>query len=292
MKNNKIKLICLFFASALLLSSCGKDDDMNQESIFEEVQPDNSELGSWISTNYTKPYNISATYAWNEAFGKQDKYLFPPKVGNVKPTLSVIKSMWLDSYSEVGGEDFVKKIAPRQLHLIGSYNLNHNNTIVLGDAGGGAKITLYNVDYLDYTDLNSVREFVHTMQHEYIHILNQTKPYDAVAWAANAAVLGGYTSAWYLESASESYKKGFFTSYARSSYEEDFAEAAAYVLEHTPEELDAFLRARGATEQRVLINKINLVDDYFVENFNMSLFDLQDAVNRNTQKVLNGDIDF
>ncbi len=289
---NIIKGVGLVFTASVLLSACSSDDKLRDESIFDTTEKPKTELDQWIENKYTKPYNISATYLWDESLGKPDKTLFPPKVSSVKPALQVIKKIWIDTYTEIGGEDFVKKLAPRQLHFIGSYNLNHNGTIVLGDAGGGARITMYNTDYINYKSLASVRQFVHTIQHEYIHILNQTKPYDLKAWSKVASLKGGYTSSWYIERDDVSNNLGFVTPYARSNYDEDFAETAAFVLLRSEVEKQAFLKdIKDAEGRKIIEQKFQLVEQYFKNQFDMDFYALRDAAERNTQAVMAGDLE-
>ena len=285
------KSLGLVFLSSLLFTACDKDDDKMDDTIFDTSEPIRTELDEWIYENYTKPYNIAATYLWDDNLVRPDKELFPPKISSVMPALQVVKKIWLDSYSEIGGEDFVKLIAPRQLHLVGSYNVNQNGTIVLGEAGGGARITLFNTDYVNFKNIESIKEFVHTIQHEYIHILNQTKPFDRQAWT-NVQVQGGpYTSAWYIQPEAESNELGFVTSYARNNQEEDFAETASFVLLHSEEDLYAFLNGVPQRGRNVIIQKINLVYEYFQEQFTMDFFDLRDVAERNTQAIINGELD-
>lgn len=288
---NIIKGVGLVFTASVLLTACSKEDSLRSESIFDTTEKPKTVLDKWINDTYTKPYNISATYLWDEAMGKPDKTLFPPKVESVKPALQVIKKIWIDSYTEIGGEDFVKKLAPRQLHFVGSYNLNHNGTIVLGDAGGGARITMYNTDYIDFKSLASVKQFVHTIQHEYIHILNQTKPYDLTAWTKVATKLGGYTSGWYVETDEDSNDLGFVTPYARSNYDEDFAETASFVLLRSEAEKQAFLEEiEDQSGRKIIEEKFALVENYFKTQFNMDFYALRDAAERNTKAVVKGDL--
>lgn len=288
---NIVKGVGLVFTASVLLTACSKEDSLRSESIFDTTEKPKTELDKWIDAKYTKQYNIAATYLWNEAMGKPDKTLFPPKVENVKPALQVIKKIWIDSYTEIGGVNFVKKLAPRQLHLVGSYNLNHNGTIVLGDAGGGARITLYNTDYVDYKNLASVQEFVHTIQHEYIHILNQTKPYDIGAWNSVAKENGGYTSSWYNETDEDSNELGFVTPYARFNMDEDFAETAAFVLLHTKKELASFVANLPEPGKSVIVRKLAMVEKYFKDQFKMDFYALRDAADRNTKAVIAGDLE-
>lgn len=286
---NIIKKAALCLVGAMVLTSCEKEDSL-KESIFDLEEKEKTELDQWIHDNYVIPYNIAATYKWNQAFGYFDKTLTPPKVENVKPALQMVKKLWIDTYSELGGPEFVKEIAPRQFHLIGSYNINGDGTITLGEAGGGARITLFNTDYVDPSDLESIRMFVHTVQHEYVHILNQTKPYNKVAWREIGN--GGYTSTWYNESDAGSNNLGFVTPYARKSFDEDFAETASFVLMKTKAEYEAFLNGIQNPEGRKIIEqKVQAVSDYYATKLKIDFMALRDVAEIHTQEVLNGNLD-
>jgi substrate import-associated zinc metallohydrolase lipoprotein len=89
-----------------------------------------------------------------------------------------VQKIWLDSYKAIAGADFVKTIAPREFVLVGGINLNTTGTITLGLAEGGQRITLFETDNVNKKDRANVKRFVQTIQHEYIHILNQTRPFD------------------------------------------------------------------------------------------------------------------
>lgn len=271
---------------SLGLMSCEKDSALN-DSIFDETEQTRNELDQWIFKNYVEPYNIRATYRWNQAIGYFDKTLYPPKVENVQPSLSMVKKLWIDSYTEVGGEDFVKKLAPREFHLIGSYNRNNDGTITLGEAGGGARITLFNVDYVKSDDQKSVNQFIHTVQHEYVHILNQSKPYDKEAWS-RISKGGLYTSSWYLSKDEESNELGFVTSYARSNYDEDFAETTSFILLKSKAEYEEFMDELPDSARHDILRKVAIVVDYYKEQFDIDFWELRDAAERNTNDVING----
>ncbi len=278
-------LLSLF---GMALISCDNDTDLGP-SIFEiDENPVRNELDQWIYDNYTKPYNISATYKWNQAFGYYDKTLFPPRVENVEPALRMVKKIWIDSYNSAATSEIVKEIAPRQFHLIGSYNVNDNNTITLGEAGGGARITLFNTDYVKHDDLESIRQFVHTVQHEYVHILNQTKDFDRVSWATISQA-GLYTSSWNSYDDEISNELGFVTSYARSNYDEDFAETASFILMKTKVEWEAFLAGLQSPSAKAdILKKVDLVVSYYKDRLNIDFWALRDLAESNTNDVING----
>ncbi|MEZ0131573.1 substrate import-associated zinc metallohydrolase lipoprotein, partial [Flavobacterium sp. LBUM151] len=194
-------------------------------------------------------------------------------------------TIWLKSYSEIGGADFVKKIAPREIVLVGGVNLNSVGTRTLGLAEGGQRVTLFETDYIDQSDRDNVSEFIHTIQHEYIHILNQHKPFDEKAWARITPV--GYTADWYNYEIPESNEIGFITSYARSNINEDFAETASMILIYSKAEYAAFLAGiQDPTALAALKAKEALVVKYFKEAYNMDFYALRDAAEINTNAVI------
>ncbi|MDR0229299.1 MAG: putative zinc-binding metallopeptidase [Flavobacteriaceae bacterium] len=284
---NLVKKAGFLTVLGVSLTSCEKEPAL-KESIFDITEKPMSQLDQWIHDSYVDPYNIRATYKWNQAFGYYDKTLYPPKIENVEPALRMVKKLWIDTYTEIGGERFVKRIAPRELHLIGSYNVNSNGTITLGEAGGGARITLFNVDYVKYNELQSINMFIHTVQHEYVHILNQSKPYDKEAWS-KISKGGLYTSSWYLVDDEESNELGFVTSYARSNYDEDIAETTSFILLKSKADWEAFLAGLKSEQARKdILAKVDIVVKYYEEQFDIDFWKLRDAAERNTNEVLNG----
>ena len=281
----KIASFCAFTAIGLV--SCDNDSVLGP-SAFDLTEKPRTELDQWIYDSFTAPYNISATYKWNQAQGYYDKTLFPPKEENVQPALGMVKKIWIDSYTQAGGEDFVKAVAPRQLHLVGSYNVNNDGTITLGEAGGGARITLFNTDYVKHDNLASIRQFVHTVQHEYVHILNQNKDYNRIAWSSISPG-GDYSSSWYLYDNEESNEMGFVTSYARSNFDEDFAETASFILMHTKVEWEEFLTGlKSAEAKSTILRKVDLVEKYYKDQLNLDFWQLRDFAEENTNQVLLG----
>lgn len=278
----------ILIAGVALLASCAHEDQP-KESQFDLSVPSKTDLDKWISTNFLDTYNINVYYEWNQNLVDNNKYLFPPKVDKVQPAMQVVKKIWIDSYTTIGGVNFVKKIAPREFVLVGGVNLNTNNTLTLGLAEGGQKVTLFQVDILNIKSrvgTTGVTQFIHTIQHEYVHILNQTKPFDEQAWSKLTPV--GYTSTWYTEAIATSRSLGFITSYARLNIYEDFAETAATILTSSKAEYDAILA--GVTDPTAKANikaKEALVVKYYKDSFNIDFYALRDEAQKNTDAVIN-----
>lgn len=276
-----IALIC----SVLLLGACAGDEPL-KESQLDLSTPAKSTLDKWIDTNYLNIYNINVQYKWNQNTVDNNRYLFPPLQTKVQPVLEIVQKIWLDSYKTIAGPDFVKKIAPREFVLVGGVNLNSTGTITLGLAEGGQRITLFETDNVDKKDRENVKRFVHTIQHEYIHILNQTKPFDEKSLAKITPT--GYTSNWYATPTPVAREEGFITDYARSNINEDFAEMAAIMLINSKAEYEAILA--GITDQTAVANikaKEAVVVKYFKDSFGIDFYKLRDEAEKNTNDVIN-----
>jgi substrate import-associated zinc metallohydrolase lipoprotein len=168
---------------------------------------------------------------------------------------------------------------------VGGVNLNTVGTVTLGLAEGGQRVTLFETDYVDNTSRESVKRFIHTIQHEYIHILNQTKPFDEEAWAKITPV--GYTASWHLTTTTASNELGFITSYSRSNINEDFAEMASSMLVHSYAEYEAIIAGiKSPTAVNALRAKEALVVKYFKEAFEMDFYALREQAEKNTNSVL------
>ncbi|MEN2399479.1 substrate import-associated zinc metallohydrolase lipoprotein [Flavobacterium sp. MC2016-06] len=285
MKLLQYKKIAVSFMVSVVLISCAQDEQPG-ESQLDYTQPTQTTLDKWIVTNYLNPFNINVQYKWNQNTVDNSRYLYPPAVDMVQPALEIVQQIWLDSYSTIGGADFVKKIAPREIVLIGGVNLNSVGTKTLGIAEGGQRVTLFETDYIDKSDRGSVTQFIHTIQHEYVHILNQNKPFDEKAWAAITPA--GYTSDWYNYDIEESNEIGFITSYARSNITEDFAETASTILGISKAEYAAFLAGiQDPAALAALKAKEAIVVKYYKDAFNIDFYALRDEAEKNTNAVIN-----
>jgi substrate import-associated zinc metallohydrolase lipoprotein len=272
-------------STALFLGACAGDEPLT-ESILDVSTPSKTELDNWIDINYLNPYNINIRYKWNQNTVDNNRFLYPPLQSKVQPALEIVQKIWLDSYKAIAGPDFVKTIAPREFVLVGGRNLNSTGTITLGLAEAGQRITLFETDNVNKSDRENVKRFIHTIQHEYIHILNQTKPFDEKT--LSKITPSGYTSNWYATSTTVAREEGFITDYARSNINEDFAEMAAIMLINSKDEYEAILD--GITDADAVINikaKEAVVVKYFKDAFGIDFYQLRDEAELNTNAVIN-----
>jgi len=285
MKILKIYKVITVITGVLLFSACAQEDQLTESQLDYSV-PVKTDLDKWLDASFLDPYNIKVYYSWNQNLVDNSRYLFPPTIDKVQPALEVVKTIWIDSYTKIGGSDFVKKIAPREFVLVGGVNRNSTGTITLGLAEGGQRVSLFQVDYLNRSSRADVTEFIHTIQHEYVHILNQTKPFDVQAWAKLTP--SGYTSSWYVEEIADSRELGFITSYARLNVMEDFAETASIILTSSKAEYDAILASVTDPVGKANIKKKEaIVVQYYKDAFNIDFYALRDEAQKNTDAVIN-----
>jgi substrate import-associated zinc metallohydrolase lipoprotein len=278
-------LYCLLSLLVGLLSGCSGDENNISPGSNLNTNPKTlNNVDKWIKDNYTDPYNIDVVYRWTESLADQGRFLYPAHIDSVIPALSIIKKLWIDPYSQVGGSDFVKNLAPRQIVLVGGLNKNPSGTITLGLAEAGKRITLFNVNLLKKKNRNELTQFIKTIQHEYVHILNQTKPFDVPTWGRISPE--GYTAQWFNETNTGSREVGFITAYARANEVEDFAEMASEMLGKSFDEWNTLVNSVISSTSKTRIKaKEKIVSDYYLDNFKVNIYTLQDSVYRATIRL-------
>ncbi|GIZ15954.1 hypothetical protein RCZ15_14140 [Capnocytophaga catalasegens] len=266
-----------------------KEEALSDKSVLDGNSTSQTELDKYIFENFQKPYNIKVTYKYIDSDFEQAKYLYPPTESKVKPLLEVITKVWIEPYIYVAAKknknfNFIKEVAPRQISLIGGYNVNTNGTITLGFADSGMKITLFNVDQLDLKDEQRTRQYFHTIQHEYCHIINQTKPFSVEYGQITPA---DYTSNWYNVSNTDALNKGFISPYSMLNEIEDFAEMTSAILSLSKAEFDAKVNAvSDAKGKEILRLKESYVVEYFKKEWNLDIYELQELIDIRMKEIL------
>lgn len=284
-----MKNIKWFFIALLSLSiyACS-EEDLDANSIFdsETAVPDN-EFDTWLKKNYTDNYNIEFKYRFEDKESDHSYHLVPADYNKSIALAKLTKHLWLESYDELLGKDFLRTYSPRVMHLVGSPAYNSQGSIVLGTAEGGLKITLYNVnnidlDNIDIADLNYW--YFKTMHHEFAHILHQTKEYTT---DFNLITPGSYqSSSWVNLSEKEALDMGFVSNYASSETQEDFVEIIAIYVTHTAEYWDFLVGQASPEGQGFIEQKLAIVKDYMKTTWSIDLDELRDVVQRRSEEVL------
>lgn len=322
--------IFLFGLLVLLASACS-NDDLDKESIFTETtQTDSTPLDQWVKTNFTDPYNIRFLYRYNDKETNNYYNVIPADYDKSVALAILLKHVWIDTYTELVGQDFMKTYSPRVYQLIGSAEYNSSTgSIVLGTAEGGIKVTLFRVNDIDvdhpvidsdspYPNTEAVPIdlnywFFHTMHHEFCHILTQKKDYSTDFRTISTA--NYQRASWINVKDKDAGVKGFVTGYASMEYNEDFAETYATYITHTEDAWNKLLE--NAVQVKLdenedtiftydkngnkfpvydysgydaIVKKLNIVKDYFQKQWGIDIDKLRTIVLRRSQEVKDLDL--
>ncbi|MHC2991699.1 hypothetical protein OB13_08905 [Pontibacter sp. HJ8] len=274
MKNMHMKynLLFLLVFVASLFSACDKEDDPDAPlpGLGGETWV-KGPLDDWLNQNYVVPYNIEVKYRFDRYEVALNRVLVPPREDKVIPVMETIRKTWIEPYEQEAGPDFIKKLSPKQFVLIGSAEYNTNGTITLGTAEGGRKVVLYVVNDFDPKLESEVKQMLHTIHHEFAHILQQTVMYPEEF----KRITTDYTASWNDFSLADARSRGYITEYARSSPDEDFVEMVSIMLTEGKTGYDAIVNSAPASAQPLLRQKEQYVVRYFKEAWNLDLYSLQ-----------------
>lgn len=213
------------------MTSCS-DDDLGP-SIFDTTEHplDRTSytfpLDTFIKKNYQEPYNLRFVYKMEDIGSDMQKNLIPASYEKSTELAVLGKYLWYDVYKKVAGEEFLKLYSPRIIHVIGSPSYNPSSgTETLGEAEGGLKITLYNTNNLDASDIDNLNEkFFKTMHHEFGHILAQNVTYPTSFPVISQSLYNAIN--WDNDIDSLRAAQGFVSPYGGSQAREDWVEVMA-----------------------------------------------------------------
>ncbi|MGI6793635.1 putative zinc-binding metallopeptidase [Bacteroides sp. KG68] len=248
----RITYLLLAMLGIAFFATCQSDTKLHPESIFQDVSTPPNELDNWIKEHFTTPYNIRVNYKFVDNEISTAINVDPARIECAKVLLYYINHVWIGSFNEVAGPDFIKENTPRLLQLIGSSEYKHDGTETLGIAEGGVKITLTNVNVADpkaerneayWARLN--KYCFHVIFHEFGHILHQTKNYPT---DFNLISVADYKAGdWVNLKDEDAPKQGFISGYASMNTNEDFVELFAFYVTESNEEFTARVN-RGLIE--------------------------------------------
>lgn len=283
----------ILFAVVMAFTAVACEDSYNDNvdaSKTDYVTNDNpyppTALDNWLSSNFTQPYNIQVKYRWDASELDLYKAVVPPSVNKVQDVMEVVKKVWIDTYTGIAGANFIKQYCPKQFVLVGSASYNFDGSFTLGTAEGGRKVVLYVINDFDRTSEYAVREMMHTIEHEFGHILHQNISYPA---EFKEITPGDYSSNWNITSLSTARSKGFITSYAMASADEDFVEMIAMMLVEGKEGYEDILTCEtDAVSQELIRKKEKMVVDYFKESYDIDFYELQTLVQEAIHEIAPG----
>ena len=304
----KLSIFNLIFVLAVLsgLSSC-KEDGIGDITEYPILYPENwvpGPVDQWILDSLTKPYNISAKYKWDQfEFSNVTKTLVPPEESQVVPLLSTIKKAWTAPYVEEAGLVFYNKYSPKFFILSGSNEYNVDGSVVLGTAEGGRKVVLYGVNlfkikgmpgYDPGRDSSFVKDwFLHTIHHEFGHILHQNIMYPVEYKSITKGLYQGGN--WINWSDADARRDGFITAYSSVDFNEDFVEMIAMMLTEGRAGFNNIVNSipegtspQGTTKaqaQAYLRQKEAIVVSYYKNAWNIDFYSLQNRTRSAMNKL-------
>lgn len=272
-----LQYFLLIGCSALfLLSSCNKEEALSDEPILDlggETWVADS-LDNYIKAEFIKTYNIEIKYKWTPFEINYNRTLVPPQEERVIPVLTAIRDIWMKPYEKVAGKDFLKRYSLSKFVLVGSAEYQSNGTIILGTAEGGTKVVLFMVNDFALDNKAEVTRMLHTIHHEFAHILHQNIFYPQ-SWRGISTQW--YTQTWFNTTNETANTQGLVTNYAKSAEQEDFVETIAYLLVEGQEKYDAIIKANPTMEATFRL-KETIVQQYYKEVFNIDFKALQTEV--------------
>ena len=286
MKRNILLAAIVIACGTMVLTACS-DDKLGGDSIFPTTAVKRNTFDQWLYKNYTMPYNIEFQYRLKTE--ETDKaYNFVPADSAKTAKLAIItKYMWFDAYVETVGLDFVKENVPRIIVAVGIPGYTRYRTEVVGSAEGGYKVTLSKVNALtddllkDYGSMTGF--YFHTMHHEFMHILNQKKPYDESFDDISRAdyVSGNWTSV----PEKQAYSQGFVSPYSMENPAEDIAELYSIYVTSTPQEWNKILQIAGPKGTSIINRKLKMVREYMRNSWDADIDLLRNAILRRGSKI-------
>lgn len=284
MKTGKFVLFLSLLLTLGLLSSCRNEDEIG-ESIFDTSSPNRTTFDLWLLNNYNKLYNIDFVYKYEDIESSIAYNLVPSELEKSQLLAQIVKHVWLESYDEVAGDsiDFTRKYVPKMIFLVGSGAYDGDGSVVLGTAEGGLKVTLYNVNELQFETEYLNEYYFHVMHHEFAHILHQTKNYDqSFKRISESFYIGGD---WIYASDEDAQKKGFITAYAQNEANEDFVEMYSMYVTHDDAWWNKVLTNAGEAHAATLNTKLELVRTYFSEKWKIDIDVMRAVILRRSSEI-------
>lgn len=287
MKTISIIKFGLAALAVVLLASCVKDDFTPLTTAPPGLGGDTyvqDDIDKFILDSLTVPFNVAVNYKWLPGQLDFPSDITPPDKDLVVPLLKGLLAVAYYPYTQqTGSTAFLRHYLPKTLELAGSAEYLPNGAIFLGQAEGGTAMLLYQVNQYSRAkaDSNNFKQMMHTMHHEFGHILNQNVQYPV----SFKTISTGYTGNWYNISDADARQMGFITSYAQAAPDEDFVEMVSSMLTGGPngpsggyDEYEALLTQAGSPTSAgylTIKQKEAVVVDYFQRVWNIDFYALR-----------------
>ena len=286
----QVFVCCCITATLASLSSCS-ENALDDTTVVKDSTRPKTAFDQWLHRHYVETYNISLKYRLEDMETDFTYTLAPADLQNSVRLAHIVLHTWLQAYDEVAGIDFTRQLAPKVFQFVGSPAFETDNRFMMGQAEGGMKITLFDVNELKLTRSFLNNSYFQSIHHEFTHILTQTKDYDTDFQKISE---GRYEPAsWYASGKTESYalERGFISTYAMKEYNEDFAETLAFYLVYTPEEWQQKMTTAGTDGSAIIAQKLQMIRSYMQTTWNIDIDVLRTVIQRRMDEIVNGTID-
>lgn len=292
----------LFLGSLFILSlgliSC--EEELNDKSVIRVPEYTQNDFDKWLYAYYTVPYNIDVKYRYLDIESDMQYQLIPADYEKSIQMAHLVKYLCLEAYDELtGSREFMKTYFPKIMPYIGSSAYENNGSVILGQAEGGRKITLFNINNIDPTNIDKLTDdYFHTIHHEFAHILHQTIPFSPDYNQISGSNYRGDNGFSYyndkglelgLASDDAARTDGFITAYASFEAQEDFVEMISIYVINSAEKWNKMLNNAG-DGKAILEQKLQIVRSYLLENWDINMDELRAIVLRRSQEAINLDI--
>ena len=285
-----VLVCCCIIATLITLTSCS-EDALDDTTVVKDSTRPKTAFDLWLHKNYVETYNINLKYRLEDMETDFTYTLAPADLSNSVKLAHIVLHTWLQAYDEVAGIDFTRQLAPKVFQFVGSPAFETDNRYMMGQAEGGMKITLFDVNELKITRSFLNNSYFQSIHHEFTHILTQTKDYDTDYQKISEGLYE--PASWYASGKTESYalQRGFISTYAMKEYNEDFAETMAFYLVYTPAEWQQKMTTAGTDGAAIISQKLQMIRSYMQTTWNIDIDDLRTVIQRRMDEIIDGSID-
>ncbi len=285
-----VLVCCCITATLITLTSCS-EDALDDTTVVKDSTRPKTAFDLWLHKNYVETYNINLKYRLEDMETDFTYTLAPADLSNSVKLAHIVLHTWLQAYDEVAGMDFTRQLAPKVFQFVGSPAFETDNRYMMGQAEGGMKITLFDVNELKITRSFLNNSYFQSIHHEFTHILTQTKDYDTDYQKISEGLYE--PASWYASGKTESYalQRGFISTYAMKEYNEDFAETMAFYLVYTPAEWQQKMTTAGTDGAAIISQKLQMIRSYMQTTWNIDIDDLRTVIQRRMDEIIDGSID-
>ncbi|MEW7278337.1 substrate import-associated zinc metallohydrolase lipoprotein [Aquimarina sp. 2201CG1-2-11] len=289
-------LLFLFVGLIIIsVTGCDREETIEVKPIFETEEESTNELDEYLKSSFRDPYGTNIIYKFVDNFVDSRFKVTPPKLEVVKPTLELVKKLWIAPYNVASdkGEDFLQTYFPAEIVLLGAPIVNADGSQTLGIAEGGVRVTLTNINNYDPNDEEWIIKTLRFAHHEFAHMIDQNFNFDVEAFFNISKE--GYTSpnSWIELTQDEAIARGMVTNYGTSAVTEDFAELVSMIIVTDPDEFNTkFLAQEDCTGQgqncldknegrKIIQQKYDAVVKYLDEDVGIDLLKVRDEFLKN-----------